>query len=190
MLKILKSVHRQPPVLKHYLCLNAIISVLLKCFRQESSYKVKIPLSPILPMKLCKCYMCFVFQTVTWNENIACYSYINTQNRVNHVVINRNCQRYLFFSWWEKWHFQLLSRCFNFVSKVMIARRKQWWMFSFVIQMRSSFFMKFISEKTRSSAVCRPKHSEDSHCWFVKREKVLDIPSFDQTLNNVLECCT
>ena len=100
MLKILRSVHGQPPVLKHYLCLNENISGLRKCFRQESSCKVKIPWDPILPMKLCKCNMSFVFQTVTWNENIAGYLYINTQNRVNHLVINRNCQRYLFFCWW------------------------------------------------------------------------------------------
>ena len=43
MLKVLKSDHGQPPALKHYLCLNANISGLRKCFRQESSYKVKIP---------------------------------------------------------------------------------------------------------------------------------------------------
>jgi len=35
--------------------------------------------------------MSFVFQTMTWNEKIAGYLYINTQNRVNHMVINRNC---------------------------------------------------------------------------------------------------
>ena len=103
MLKILGSVHRQPPILKHAetsLLSKWNISVLLKCSRRGSSYKVKIPWGPILPMRLCKCNMSFVFQTITWDENIAGYFYINTQNRVNHMVINIHFQRYLFFCWW------------------------------------------------------------------------------------------
>jgi len=48
------------------------------------------------------------------------------------------CQPYLFLCWWKKWHFLLLSSCLNFNSKIVMASQRQWWRFSFVIQMQTS----------------------------------------------------
>ena len=33
--------------------------------------------------------------------------------------INKPCQRYLMFCWWEQWHFVLLGSYLNFCSKVV-----------------------------------------------------------------------
>jgi len=43
----------------------------------------------------------------------------------------------------QKSHFLLLASSLNFGSKIVIASQRQWW-FSFVVQMRKSFFMKLV----------------------------------------------
>jgi len=66
------------------------------------------------------------------------------------ISIDRSCQACLFICWWEKWRFLLLASSFNFASKLVMASQRQWWRFSFVIQMQSLFFMKLIFENAES----------------------------------------
>jgi len=41
----------------------------------------------------------------------------------------------------REWYFLLIANSLNFGSKIMIARPRQWWRFSFVKEMRNLFFM-------------------------------------------------
>jgi len=91
-LKIMKSVHRQPPVLKqaetsHMSKCN--ISVLLKCFKRGYSYIVKIPWGMVLLMKLYRYSMSSIYikNIMKWENNMS--SMYKHTNRVNHIVINR-----------------------------------------------------------------------------------------------------
>ena len=93
-------------------------------------------------------------------------------NRVNHIVINRDFQRYLLFCWWKNWHFLLLASSFNFGSKVMTAKRRQWWCTCAVRSLWSSC----LKRQTRNSTLGRPTHSEDSHCYFAKSGKIWTSP--------------
>jgi len=92
MLKILKSVHRQPPVLKQAetsLMSKCKISVLLKCFRRGYSYIVKIPWGMVPLMKLYRYSMSSIFikNIMKWDNNMS--SMRKNTNRVYHIVINR-----------------------------------------------------------------------------------------------------
>jgi len=37
--------------------------------------------------------------------------------------INKRCQGYLLFCWWEQWHFVLLGSYLNFCPKVVTVNR-------------------------------------------------------------------
>jgi len=43
--------------------------------------------------------------------------------------INKRCQRYLLFCWWEQWHSVLLGTYLNFCSKVVTTNRRECWRF-------------------------------------------------------------
>jgi len=88
MLKTLRSVHGQPPVLKHYLCPNATS----QCFANVSG-KSPVTKSKFLDVwSLSGSYsdiacLPFILKT-TWNDNNMSSIYYHT-NKVNHIVINR-----------------------------------------------------------------------------------------------------
>jgi len=92
MLKIMKTVHRQPPVLKQAetsLMSKYKISVLLKCFRRGYTYKVKIPWGMVPLMKLYRYSLSSIFikNIMKWDNNMS--SMRKNTIRVNHIVINR-----------------------------------------------------------------------------------------------------
>ena len=92
MLKILRSVQRQPPVLKQAessLMSKCNISVLLKCFRRGSRYKVKILWGMVPLMKLCRYSMSSIFIKNIMKCDYNMSSKYKHTNRVNHIVISR-----------------------------------------------------------------------------------------------------